>query len=200
MNVDIRISMRGSNMLERESFAIDLQLVTGGEGLLWQGLRGRGIEMQASERAVCCSIQDRQIMRLGHALLSVFVRKDRGSCGVKMCIVIGMVEVPVGVDDVFHRCAAKAIESFFEPGPGGRNESVHDEFAVWTVEYCHGSARTVEHSEIVSKLLRFHGNGVELGPHTREEGGRRRRSLCVVHRRVAEQRRRKEVRQQRAAG
>src|SRR5260370_16020038 len=107
-------------------------------------------------------------MRLGHALLSVFVRKDGGSCGVKTGIVIGMVEVPVGVDDVFHRCAAKAIESLFEPGPGGRNKSVHNEFTVWAVEYGHGSAGTVEHSDIVSKLLRFHGNGIELSAHIRE--------------------------------
>src|ERR1700690_1620333 len=168
MNVDIRIRVRGGNVLEREGFAIGSQLVTGGEGLLWQGLRGRGVEMQASERAVFSPIQDRQIMRLGHALRSVFVRKDLGSCGVKMCIVVGMVEVPVGVDDVFHRCAAKAIESFFEPGPGGCNESVYNEFAVWAVQYCHGSARTVEHSDVVSKLLRFHRNGVELGAHTGE--------------------------------
>src|SRR5208282_1036329 len=169
MNVDIRIRMRGSNVLERERFAIGLQLVTGSENLLRQGLRGRWVEMQASERAVCSSVQDRQIMRLGHALLSVFVRKDRGPCGVKMWIVIGMVEVPVGVDDVFHRCAAKAVKSFFEPGPGGRNESVHNEFAVWPVEYCHGSAGTVEHGDIVSKLLRFHWNGVELGAHACEQ-------------------------------
>jgi hypothetical protein len=39
--------------------------------------------MQVGKRAVWSSIQDRQIMRLGHALLSVFVGKDRGSCGVK---------------------------------------------------------------------------------------------------------------------
>jgi len=32
--------MRGSNVLESESFAIGLQLVTGSEGLLRQGLRG----------------------------------------------------------------------------------------------------------------------------------------------------------------
>src|SRR5580693_10293915 len=130
--------------------------------------------MQAGERAVYSSVQDWQIMRLGHALLGVFVRNDRGSCGVKMRIVIGMVEVPVGVDDVFHRCAAKAIESFFEPAPGGCNESVHNEFAVGAVEYCHGSAGTVEHSDMVGKLLRFHGNGVELAAHDREQGGRRR--------------------------
>ena len=58
-------------------------------------------------------------MRLGHALFSVFVREDRGSCGVKMRIVVGMVEVPVGVDDVFQRCAAKVIESLFSLGQAG---------------------------------------------------------------------------------
>ena len=141
MNVDVRIRVRGSNVLQREGFAIGLQLVAGGEGLLRQGLRGRGVEMQAGERAVWSSIQDRQIMRLGHALLSVFVRKDRGSGGVKRRVVVGMVEVPVGVDDAFHRRVAQAIESLFEPGPGGRNESVHDEFAVWAVEDYHGFRR-----------------------------------------------------------
>ena len=71
--------------------------------------------MHVEERAVCSSIQGRQNMRLGHALLSVFVGKYRGSGSVKMCVVIGMVEVPVGVDDVLHRSVAKAIESLFEP-------------------------------------------------------------------------------------
>src|SRR5271170_7403946 len=150
--------------------------------------------MQAGERAIWSSVQDRQIMRPGHILLRVFVGKDRGSCGVKMRVVIGMVEVPVGVDDVFQRGIAKTFESLFEPGPGRRNESVHDEFAVWSVEYCHGSAGTVEHSDIVSKLLRFHGNGVELGAHTREQLGRRRRWVWVARCGGAEQRRGKEVR------
>src|SRR5271155_5825911 len=99
--------------------------------------------MQAGERAIWSSIQDRQIMRLGHILLGVFVGKDGSSCCVKRRVVIGMVEVPVGVDDVFQRGIAKAIESLFEPGAGGCNESVHDEFAVWSVEYCHGSSGTV---------------------------------------------------------
>jgi hypothetical protein len=135
-------------------------------------------------------------MRLGHALLSVFVGKDRGSFGVKMRVVIGMVEVPVGVDDVFHRSVAKTIESLFEPGPSGRNESVHDEFAVGAVEDYHGSAGAVEHSDIVSKLLRFHWNGVELGTEAREEVGRRRRLLRVARCGGAEQRRGKEVRQE----
>ena len=180
MNVDVRIRMRESKVLEHEGFPIGLQLVTVGKGQLRQGLRGRGVEMQVVERAVWPSIQDRQIMRLGHALRSIFVRKNRRSCGVKICIVVGMVEVPVGVNDVFHWCAAKAIESFFEPGPGGCNESVHNEFAVWAVEYYHASPGAGQQGDIVSKLLRFEGSGIELGSHTREQVGRRRRLLCVA--------------------
>jgi len=126
--------------------------------------------------------------------------KDCGSRGVKMRVVIGMVEMPVGVDDVFNRSVAKAIESLFEPGPGGRNESVYDEFAVGTVEGYHGSAGAVEHSDIVSKLLRFYWNGIELGAKTREQLGRRRRLLRVARCGGAEQCRGKEVRQKGAAG
>ena len=73
-------------------------------------------------------------MGLRHALLSVLVGKDRGSCGVKVRVVIGVVEVPVTVNEVFHWSVAQAIENLFEPGPGGRNETVHHEFAVRAVE------------------------------------------------------------------
>jgi hypothetical protein len=134
-------------------------------------------------------------MRLGHALLSVFVGKDRGSCGVKTRVVIGMVEVPVSVDDVFQRSVAKAIESRFEPWPSWSNESVYDEFAVGTVEGYHGSAGAVELSDIISELLRFDRNCVELGTHTREQVGRRRWLLRVARGGGVEQRRGKEVRQ-----
>ena len=47
MNVDVRVRVRGSNVLQREGFTIGLQLVSGGESLLRQGLRRLGVEMQA---------------------------------------------------------------------------------------------------------------------------------------------------------
>src|SRR6266849_3102799 len=47
MNVDVRVRMRGSKVLERERLAIGFQLVAGGESLLWQGLCRRGVEMEA---------------------------------------------------------------------------------------------------------------------------------------------------------
>jgi hypothetical protein len=68
-------------------------------------------------------------VRLCHALFCVFVRKDRGSGGVKMRVVVGVIKVPVGVNEVFHWRIAQAIQSLFESGPGRRNESIHDEFA-----------------------------------------------------------------------
>src|ERR1700761_3005159 len=98
-------------------------------------------------------------MRLRHPLLRVFVGKNRGSCSVKRRVVIGMVEVPMGVDDVFHRSIAKLIESLFEPGPGGRNESVHNEFAIGAVENHYASAGAGQHRDIVSERLRSEGSG-----------------------------------------
>jgi hypothetical protein len=62
----------------------------------------------------------------------------------------------------------KSAKTFFELGTGGRNESVYDELAAWAVEDYHGSAWALEHGDILSKLLRFHGNGVELSSRIRE--------------------------------
>src|SRR4029077_1165266 len=101
------------------------------------------------------------------SLLSVFMGKYRGPGGVKRRVVVGVVEVPVGVHDVFHRRVAKVVESLFEPGPGRRNERVHDEFAVGSVEDYHASAGAGEHRDIVSELLRFKWKGVEPGTHFR---------------------------------
>src|ERR1700730_16386034 len=110
-----------------------------------------------------------------------------------------MVEVPVGVDDVFDRSIAKAIESLFELGQCGRNESIHDEFAVGAIEDYHGSPWAGEHSDIVSKLLRLDRSSIEPGAHIREQEGRRKRFLRVARCGGAEQLRGKEVRQKSAA-
>jgi hypothetical protein len=108
-------------------------------------------------------------MGLRHTLFCVFVGKDGGSGGAKSGIVVGVVEVPVGVNDVFHRRVAKAIESRFEPGPRRRNERVHDEFAVRAVEDYHASPGAGERRDIFSKPLRFDGSRVEPGAHIREQ-------------------------------
>src|SRR5258708_39331810 len=103
----------------------------------------------------------------------------------------------MGVDDVFQRSIAKAIESLFEPGPGRRNESVHEEFAVGVVEDYHASPGAGEYGEIFAKLFFFEGKGVEPVAHSRERV--RRRFLRVARCGGAEQRRGKEMRQKGAA-
>src|SRR5271155_793387 len=57
MNVDVPIRMcGGGKVLEREGFAIGLQLVTGAEGLLRQGLYRRRVDMHVDECTVWSSI------------------------------------------------------------------------------------------------------------------------------------------------
>jgi len=67
---------------------------------------------------------------------------------------------PDGVETAFHRSVAEAIESLFELGPCGRNESVHDEFAVGAVEDYHASPGAGEHREIFTKPLCFEGKAL----------------------------------------
>ena len=119
--------------------------------------------------------EDRNVMRFGHAFFCVFVSENDSSAGVERSVVVGVIEVPVGVNDAFHRRVAQAIESLFEPRPCRRNESIRDEFAVGAVEDDHASPRAGQHSDIVSKLLRLEGSGVELGAHIRKQVGSRRR-------------------------
>src|ERR1700747_1925783 len=57
INVDVPVRMcGGGKVLKREGFAIGLQLVTGAEGLLWQGLYRRRGDMDGRECAVLSSI------------------------------------------------------------------------------------------------------------------------------------------------
>src|SRR6266849_130101 len=138
-------------------------------------------------------------MRLGHALFGVFVRKDGGPRGVKRGVVVGMVEVPVGIHDEFQRGVADGVERLFELGPSGRKERIYDELAVGSVQHYHVAARAGEQGEIVRELLRLDGSRAHLRANTREHLGRRRRLLRVVRGGGAEQRCGKEVRQESAA-
>ncbi len=100
--------------------------------------------------------------------------------GVKSGIVVGVIEVPVSVDDEFQRGIAEAIESLFEFPRGGRSECVHYEFAVGSIQDNDVSAGTREQREIVSELLRLNGNGSRAGASGGDwVGGRGRRLLRV---------------------
>lgn len=125
MNEDVRVRVRGGKVFEHEGFAVGFELASGGESLLGQSLgRGRR-EMQAP---------DLQVMRLGHALLGVFMRKNSSTGSVQRSVVVGVVKMPVRVNDEFQGRIADAVERFLELGPSRRNESVHDNFAVGAVQ------------------------------------------------------------------
>jgi len=70
MNVDVVSVCAGANVLEPRVFAIGLQLVSGGEGLLRQGLRGRGVEIASPKTGRSCGSDMRFL---------VFCGQDRGT-------------------------------------------------------------------------------------------------------------------------
>ena len=54
------------------------------------------------------------VVGFGQVLFCVFVSEDGGSGGVEGGIVVGVVEMPVGIDGVLQRSIAEAVESHFE--------------------------------------------------------------------------------------
>jgi len=181
MNVDIRIRMRGSNVLESEDFAIGSQLVTGsGRSAAARPSAGEGVEMQAGERAgLLLYTRPADSCGLGHALLSVFVGQDCGSRGVKMRVVIGMVEMPVGVDDVFKpERWPRPSRALLSLGQAGATKVFYDEFCrrepLRTTTAPPGPSNIVRLS---ASFLHLHGNGIKHWAAgnfaSRSAGGRR---------------------------
>src|SRR5580658_5537628 len=101
-------------------------------------------------------------MRFSHAFFGVFVSENSGTGSVEGGIVVGVVEVPVGVDRVFEGSIAEAIESFLELWPCGGNEIIDDKLAVGAVEHNDVSAGSGKQSEIVDELLGLNGRGTDL--------------------------------------
>lgn len=125
-------------------------------------------------------VENGNVLRGGHALFGVFVGENGGTRGVEGGVVVGVVEVPVGVNDEFQWSIAEAVERVFELGPGGRNESVHDELAVRSVEDNDVATGSGEEDEIVSELLRLNGIGAHPRASSCHRVGCRGRSLLGV--------------------
>ena len=107
-NVDVRVRMRGRKMLQHHIFAICLQSVTRRERLLRQSLRRRRVEMQAHHR---------QIVRLGHSLLRIFMRQHRCPRRVQRRVVVRMVEMPVRINHRFHGRAPQPFQRLLQLRP-----------------------------------------------------------------------------------
>ncbi len=123
-----------------------------------------------------------QIMRLGHTLLGIVVRENGGAGSVQWCVVVGVVEMPVRIDDEFQRPVADAVQRFFKLGPSRRNGRVDHELTVSTIEDGHVSAGTGEKCEVVGELLRLDGIGGHLGAKRGDRVGRRSAGLLHVPR------------------
>jgi hypothetical protein len=142
-----------------------------------------------------------KVMWLRHALLGVLVRKNRSAEGMQRGVVVGVVEVPVSINDEFQRGVAEAVEGLFELGPSRGNERVDDELAVGAVQHDHISARTGEEREVVREFLCLEGNGGHLRAKAGNRiGGRGAGLLGMGRGGGVKERRRKKLREERAAG
>src|SRR5215472_6964794 len=83
----------------------------------------------------------------------VFVGGDFSADGVKPFISVGVVEMPMSVDQMSDRVGTEAIECFHDSGPRRGDPRVNQQLAVVTREHNYISARAFQHADIPAKLL-----------------------------------------------
>src|SRR5262249_26544895 len=64
-----------------------------------------------------------------------------------------MIEVPVGVDEVFDRIAAKAVDGFQDAWAGGGNASIDEERAVFAGQDGDIPARSLDDGDLATQLV-----------------------------------------------
>ena len=94
MNEDVGIGVGRRYVRQIDLFAVQVERQTGSERLRRQLAARDRLEVQAE-----------QIVRPAQALLRVLVGDDTGAGVVKIAVVVGVIEVPVRVDDRLHRLA-----------------------------------------------------------------------------------------------
>jgi hypothetical protein len=86
-------------------------------------------------------VHAQDVVRLRHPLPGVHVRDDLRACFVQMLIVVGVIEVPVRVDQQLHRGLADRIERLLQRRPRWRNERVDQQLAVAALQDDNVAAR-----------------------------------------------------------
>jgi hypothetical protein len=132
VNVDVRVGVRGLEILQRCNFTVGVQFFAAAKGLLRQSIRRGCRKVQAHKRAV---------VWLCHARLGVVVGQHCGARGVQIGVIVGVVDMPVRVDHRFQRRIAEPIEIFFQLRPGRQKKRVDYDFAVGPVQHHNISPR-----------------------------------------------------------
>ena len=151
---DVGVGVRGRDVPQIHLLAVDVQRETGGEGLGRQLRRGRRIKMHPE-----------QVVRLGQTRPGVLVRDDAGALGPEVCVVVGVIEVPVCVDHRLDRRAVDRRQGGLQLRPRRLDEPVDDDRSVGAVEHQDVAAGAGEHGQPFGELRRHDGRRPHLRAH-----------------------------------
>ena len=90
------------------------------------------------------------------------MRRDFGADGMKPFVAVGVIEMPVRIDQVFDWIATETAESFGYSRTRSSDSGIDQKFSVTAGEHGDISARTLENADVPAKFL-----NIDLG------GGRR---------------------------
>ncbi len=102
--------------------------------------------------------------------------EDRGSGGLHPAVSVGVVPVPVGIDDVFDRASAEALQGRFDLRLGDGDAGVDHEDAVGTGQHGDVAAGPFKYAHVpphaMDRDLRRGRRGVDLRVGARALSGR----------------------------
>ena len=153
---DVGVGVGGVEVGEVEGFAV------GGDGFVL-------VEDDGGESAGGCrgevGVEGGDLLGGAEALAGVFVGDDGGAGGVEPLVAVGVVEVPVGVDEVLDGVVGDGGEGLGDLGAGGGEAGVYEELAVGAGEDEDVAAGAHEDADVSAELLGGDFGGGTAGAH-----------------------------------
>ena len=156
MDADIRVGVGRRDVPRLDPFSRHVEGVAGGEGLCRQVFLRDRRHLHAHYH-----------MRLRHALRRVGVRQDLGAGLAEAIVVVGVIEMPVRVDDGAYRRLTHFVQHAFQLGPRWLHERIDDNFALGAGQHEDVAAGPGKHLQRVGEPgrhdRRFPDVGAPLG-------------------------------------
>ncbi len=144
MDGDVGVGVGGVVMLEVEGFAVGLEGVLVGEEDGGQGVGREGWEG---------GIEEDDGLRSAKAEAGLLVGDDGGAGGVNPGIAVGVVVVPVGVDEALDGVGADGEEGLGDLRARGGDAGIDEDLALGAGEHGDVAAGAHEDADVAAKLL-----------------------------------------------
>lgn len=89
--------------------------------------------------------------------MRVFMRKDGGTLRVQPLIAVSVVEMPMGVDQVFDRIAAEAVDNAQNAWAGHSDSCIDEQLAVGTWKNSDIATRAFNDGDITPEFVDLEG-------------------------------------------